>query len=78
MKRYFWNLFIAYDQFCNAICGGDPDETISSRMGKWACHQEKGIKYYIGSGICFILNFIDKDHCSKSVEKDEGKEDLLD
>ncbi|WP_302621011.1 hypothetical protein [Cupriavidus taiwanensis] len=33
MKRYFWNVLIAIDQFGNALGAGDPDETISSRAG---------------------------------------------
>ena len=34
LKKYIWNMLIAFDQFVNAIFGGDPDETISSRVGK--------------------------------------------
>jgi hypothetical protein len=34
MVRYFWNLLIAVDQLFNTVFGGDPDETLSSRMGK--------------------------------------------
>jgi hypothetical protein len=44
MKRHFWNILIAIDQFGNAATGGDPDETISSRAAKamqksraWGC-----------------------------------------
>lgn len=33
-KRYIWNVLIAIDQFFNTVLGGDPDETMSSRMGK--------------------------------------------
>lgn len=32
--KYIWNLLIAIDQLFNTILGGDPDETMSSRMGK--------------------------------------------
>lgn len=31
MKKYFHNLFVAFDQLFNAIVGGWPDETYSSR-----------------------------------------------
>ena len=31
---YFWNVLVAIDQLFNTILGGDPDETLSSRMGK--------------------------------------------
>lgn len=34
VKKYIWNLLISIDQLCNTILGGDPDETMSSRMGK--------------------------------------------
>ncbi|MBB5325209.1 hypothetical protein HNQ34_002309 [Anoxybacillus tepidamans] len=68
MKRYIWNIFISIDQFFNTVLGGDPDETISSRMGKRA---RKGDK--LGQFICAILNIFDKGHCEKSIEKDEGQ-----
>jgi hypothetical protein len=34
IKKYIWNILIAIDQFFNAVFGGDPDETISSRLAK--------------------------------------------
>lgn len=34
MKKYLYNILIGIDQLANAILGGDPDETISSRLGK--------------------------------------------
>jgi hypothetical protein len=67
MKQYFWNFIIAIDQLANTLLGGDPDETISSRMGKRA---RKGDK--LGKVICRILNVFDKGHCEKSIEEDEG------
>jgi hypothetical protein len=67
MKRYIWNILISIDQLANTVLGGDPDETISSRMGKRA---RKGDK--LGKIICKILNIFDKGHCEKSIEEDEG------
>ena len=32
--KYFLNVLIGVDQLGNTILGGDPDETISSRLGK--------------------------------------------
>jgi hypothetical protein len=70
MRAYFWNVLIAIDQFLNAITGGDPDETISSRAGKrrqshkWACY------------LCKFLNWLDTNHCKKSIELDEGSKAL--
>jgi hypothetical protein len=33
-RRYLWNLLLALDEFGNAVGGGDPRETISSRAAK--------------------------------------------
>lgn len=68
IKRYIWNVLISLDQLLNTLFAGDPDETISSRMGKRA---RKGDR--LGICVCKVLNFFDKDHCEKSIETDEGK-----
>jgi len=68
MKRYIWNLLISIDQLCNTILGGYPDETMSSRMGKHVAKNDNWISCFI----CNLLNKIDKDHCKKSIEEDEG------
>jgi hypothetical protein len=47
--------------------GGDPDETISSRLAKL---NRKGNK--IGVIGCKILNKFEENHCEKSIELDEG------
>lgn len=67
MKRWFWNVLIAIDQFFNAIFGGDPDETISSRAGKQV--KNSRFAYYL----CRALHRIDPEHCQKSIEPDEGE-----
>ena len=69
--KYIWNLLIALDQFANAIFGGDPDETISSRAGK---DQKKGRKWAIW--LCWFLNKLETKHCSISIEEDEGKDNV--
>ena len=78
MSRYFWNILIWIDQGVNVLLApllniifkpakfGDPDETLSSVFGKYSgqcvwCHR-----------ICKALHWIDKDHCKKSIENDEG------
>lgn len=64
-KEYFRNLFVSIDQLLNALTGGNPDETITSRCGKridsnsfcrWWCKQ---------------LDKIDERHCHKWREDDE-------
>jgi hypothetical protein len=67
VKRYIWNLLISIDQLVNTLLAGDPDETISSRMGKRA---RKGDRF--GIWLCKFLNIFDKNHCEKSIEEDEG------
>jgi hypothetical protein len=67
LSRWFWNVLIALDQLVNAFAGGDPDETLSSRAAKamqegkrWACV------------LCRLLDFIQANHCLRSLEPDEG------
>lgn len=67
LKRYFWNILIAIDQFGNAVTGGDPDETISSRAGK-AMREGKAW----GCVLCRFLNLLENDHCIKSIDPTEG------
>lgn len=65
---YLARLFVALDQLLNTILGGNEDETLSSRLGKDA---RRG--YVVGCVLCRVLGWIDKDHCEKAIERDEGK-----
>jgi len=67
MKKYLYNLLIAFDQLINSILGGFCDETLSSRMGK---HVEKK-DGWLSIIICKMLNLIDKNHCKDAIEEDE-------
>jgi hypothetical protein len=71
---YCWNILIAIDQLINTFFGGDPDETLSSRMGKWARtgKNNKGTRKRVYKISNFIVELFEKDHFSKSVEEDEG------
>lgn len=73
IRTYFWNILIAFDQLINTVLGGDPDETISSRMGK---HIEND-RCTFCKLICGVLDIFDKDHCAKSVEPDEGSRQVV-
>ena len=79
MKQYIFNLLISFDQFVNTIFGGDPDETISSRMGKWARDKrnDRGIKKYAYRIANLVVELFEKDHFAKSIENDEGKNETL-
>ncbi len=68
LKRYLWKNAIAFDQWVNTLFDGYPDETISSRAGK-ARRQGKGW----GCLLCKLLDWLDKNHCEKSIEYDEGE-----
>lgn len=61
LKLYFWRLLISIDQLGNAILAGNPDETISSRMGRnlSTCR--------VCRFVCKLLNLLDKDHCKESI-----------
>jgi hypothetical protein len=70
MKKYIWNILIALDDLMNAFLGGDPQETMSSRMGK---HLVKHEKCPVCRFLCKLLNRIQKDHCVKAIEMDRGE-----
>ena len=73
-KAYFWNLWVALDQLFNTILAGDPDETLSSRMGK----NIKNGKCVLCKWVCKLLDKIDPDHCFKSIEHDRGDRQITD
>lgn len=77
-SKYCWNILIAIDQLVNTVFGGDPDETISSRMGKWhrSGKHKSGIKKKLYYFINPIVEFFEKDHFKKSIEEDEGDREV--
>ena len=70
MKRvvlnYLYNLMLAASQFCNTLAGGDPDESISSRLGKNIAR--KGWASRVQWPRWLRVHFV------RSVERDEGKD----
>lgn len=69
MKRYLLNLLIAADQGWNAALGGDPDETISSRVGRGALAGSRLARTAerIIDALFFHLTG-ERDHCRNSIE----------
>jgi hypothetical protein len=80
LDKYLFNCAIAADQHANTFLAklfndimiqvgghqfGNPDETISSVLGKNVKSKKLS---YIGKVLNFILNQIDKDHSIKSIE----------
>ena len=68
MKSYGRRVAVAIDQLFNALLGGDEDETISSRAEK---ARRKGKRW--GCVLCRFLDWLDPNHCTNSIEPDEGE-----
>ena len=74
MFGWLGKILYAVDELGNAITGGEPDETISSRMGR--CLQDPhcgGIGKWTSRSLCGLLNFVNKDHCLNAIKKAEVK-----
>ena len=72
--KYFWNWLIWIDQGINVLFAGDPDETVSSRVGKnvhW--RGRRGLWKWLAD----FLNWIDPGHTREYIEEDEGKDGVL-
>jgi len=69
-RRYLWNVLIGVDQLGNALLGGDPDETVSSRMGKILGRRKHRCR--VCRLLCRLLDKIDPNHCAAAIETDEG------
>ena len=81
---YFWRIAISLDQLGNVICAepmnflfiqsyskykfGNPDETISSVLGKNQLHDR--LKP-LGRSLVMLLGRLDENHSIKSIEDDE-------
>lgn len=60
---------IGWDQLLSSMTGGDPDETISSRLGK-----SRG-RCLLCAGLCWLLDALDPGHCERAIERDEGRQE---
>lgn len=72
VRRYFLNLLIALDQGINTLIGGDPDETISSRVGRASLAGRRRAR--IAESIIdwlFMLLGDGPGHCQRNIEWDE-------
>lgn len=74
--RYIRRVLIAVDQFANTLCGGWPDETISS-----VCYRKSQEKGHYGFKFLkivldLVLTPIDQDHCFQSYLAEMRREQL--
>ena len=84
MKRYCLNILSAIkslllallqqlDFVLNALTGGDPQEYISSRAGKYAARRSG----WFPCQLCKALNWLDPNHCDKNIQPDQGSDSLI-
>ena len=73
-------MLISIDQLGNTLLGGDPDETISSRLGKLKLKHSGTIPWYrpLSKIIDYGLDKIDPNHSIDAIEDDEGINAILD
>lgn len=75
LKRYIINVLIAIDQlFATVFLFQDPDETISSFLGKHRANSK--VVNFFARTVDFLF-FWERNHTIKSVEWDEGKDDVF-
>jgi hypothetical protein len=76
VKRYVFRVLLGLDQLCNAILGGDEDETLSSRLGKVKRRHGGEIPWRFWGGVPRVvdafLEWIDPNHSLDAIEDDEG------
>jgi hypothetical protein len=66
VKCYLVRQLIALDQAVNTLLDGEPDETLSSRLGR---AEQKGSRF--ATEACEVLDVVEKDHCATSIEFDK-------
>lgn len=80
LGKYCLNLLISIDQLGNTLAGGDPDETISSRIGKIKVNHGGSIPWHhpLARVIDCGLNKIDPNHSIDAIEEGEGEDSICD
>ena len=71
IRLYLFNVAVAFDRLLNALLNGNPDHTVSARLG---FHQIRGSR--VAHWLCGILSFIFREdaHCIKSLENHSREE----
>ena len=79
IKKWGINIFITLDQTVNVILGGDPDETISSRIGKIKRKHKGKIPWYRFTArmVHWGINKLDPGHFERAIEEDEGNDGII-
>jgi len=77
LKRWAYNVGLSLSQLGNALLfAGDPDESISGRAGKG---REAGSRFWTAAATALDWAWlpIERDHCARSIERDEGSASAL-
>jgi len=67
IKLYFFGIAYSLDQLLNTVLGGNPDQTVSGRLGLLELEGSKFAKYFC-KGLSFV--FREENHCINSIEAD--------
>ena len=80
MFKWLLNILISIDQLGNTLFGGDPDETISSRLGKLKLRHGGTIPWHrpLSKIVDYGPSTLAPNHSIDAIEEDEGSEALLD
>ena len=78
--RWLLNNIISLDQLLNSLCFGDPDETISSRIGRIKRKWGGKIPPFrpVTRAVDYVLEKFDRNHSIDAIEEGEGSDGLLD
>lgn len=74
IRAYGFNLFVLVTTTINTVTGGDPGETLSSRLGKGKL-SGKPVHTFLSRivDLAFEMIFNQRNHCVQSIQPDEGK-----
>lgn len=74
LKQYLWNILVAIDRLANSALGGDPEMTLSGRMGRAIANGN----CKLCKPVCWMLDKVDPNHCAKQAAKEthEGSDQV--
>jgi hypothetical protein len=80
LGRYLMNVLISLDQLGNSILAGDPDETISSRLGRIKQKWGGRIPWTrpVSKLTDWLLDRLDRNHSLEAIEPGKGSSGLAD
>lgn len=75
-ESWFHKDAVAFDDMVNVFAGGNPDETISSRMARWAT-EDGGFKKSFGTAVVKALDKVQANHGAKAIVSDEVRAEAV-